>query len=426
MKKHVVSLATLLALATAALAQQQTQVTAPATLKAGDAIAICGDSITEQKLYSVFMEDYLLMCQPQADLKTTQFGWGGERTPGFRDRMKNDALPFQPTVATTFYGMNDAGYGPFKQDLGDTFRDATRAIVKTFKDAGVREIVVGSPGVVDSDTFRKSPEQADVYNKTLAQFGDIAKQVATEEGVHFVDVHGVMLDAMGKAKAKYGKEYIFAGGDGVHPGPNGHLVTAYAFLKALGCNGDIATINVDAATGRTTVNTGHKVLNASKGSVELESTKYPFCFYGDPKSPNATRGIIEFFPFNEDLNRFMLVVKNAPADSVKVTWGEQSKTFSKADLEKGINLAAEFADANPFSEAFAKAEAAIKTQQAFETPATKNLLHNIPQYRELLPGEKETFERLVAATVQRDKDLRQASKAAVVPVRHTIKIEAAQ
>jgi len=39
-------------------------------LKAGDSVAIIGDSITEQKLCSVYMEDNLLMCKPVADLKT--------------------------------------------------------------------------------------------------------------------------------------------------------------------------------------------------------------------------------------------------------------------------------------------------------------------------------------------------------------------
>jgi len=43
----------------------------PAGLRDGDRVAIVGDSITEQKLYSVFIEDYLLMCKPQADLRGT-------------------------------------------------------------------------------------------------------------------------------------------------------------------------------------------------------------------------------------------------------------------------------------------------------------------------------------------------------------------
>ena len=51
-------------------------------LKAGDYVAVIGDSITEQKQYSVFIEAYLTLCKPAADLRQTQFGWGGETAPG--------------------------------------------------------------------------------------------------------------------------------------------------------------------------------------------------------------------------------------------------------------------------------------------------------------------------------------------------------
>ena len=46
-------------------------------LKKGDRLAICGDSITEQKLYSRIMEDYLTMCAPQLKVTVRQFGWSG-------------------------------------------------------------------------------------------------------------------------------------------------------------------------------------------------------------------------------------------------------------------------------------------------------------------------------------------------------------
>ena len=54
-------------------------------LKPGDMVAVCGDSITEQKQYSVYIEDYLLMCQPAANLHAAQFGWGGEKASGLLD-----------------------------------------------------------------------------------------------------------------------------------------------------------------------------------------------------------------------------------------------------------------------------------------------------------------------------------------------------
>jgi hypothetical protein len=70
-------------------------------LKKGDRIAIVGDSITEQKLYSKYMETYLLACVPELELTCVQLGWSGERAPGFAARMENDLLPWKPTVVTT-------------------------------------------------------------------------------------------------------------------------------------------------------------------------------------------------------------------------------------------------------------------------------------------------------------------------------------
>ncbi len=395
-----------------------------ATLQAGDFVAVCGDSITEQKQYSVFIEDYLLMCQPATGLRVMQAGWGGEVAHGFLPRLERDVLALRPTVATTCYGMNDGGYRPFEEARGTLYRNTHKAIVQKLREAGVHLIVIGSPGVVDSDTFHGDPAAATMYNGTLAKLRDIAREVATEEGVAFANVHDTMMDVMIKAKAKYGPGYHVAGGDGVHPSQNGQLVMAYAFLKALGCTGDIGTITLDLAANQAEATDGHKIISCRDGTVEVESERYPFCFYGDPASPGATRGVIEFLPFNEDLNRFRLVVKAADAaKSYRVTWGPTAQGFTGAELAAGINLADKFLD-NPFSEAFQRVEGEIRKQQGYETPLTKVLLHYLPQYKEAAPEETEALDRIAAKAIAHDEALAQASSAAVVPVRHVLKVEA--
>src|SRR5262249_7606071 len=164
----------------------------------------------------------------------------------------------------------------------------------------------------------------------------------------------------------FGAKYHVAGGDGVHPAANGHLVMAYAFLKALGFDGNIGTITVDLGSGKAEGTEGHNVVSASGGEVVVESRRYPFCFYGDNgNDPNSTRPILQFVPFNQDLNRFTLIVKGA-SGPVKVTWGERSKQFEAEQLAKGINLAAEFLD-NPFSIPFASVNKEVQAQQNYET-----------------------------------------------------------
>src|SRR5690606_23198980 len=117
-------------------------------------------------------------------------------------------------------------------------------------------------------------------------------------------------------------------------------------------------------------------------TVRLESTRYPFCFSGDPSKPDATSGVIEFLPFNENLNRLVLEVRNIPAEAtaVAVTWGETTREFTREQAAAGINLAAEFLD-NPFREPFAKVHEAVLRQQRYETPMMKDMLHSIPEWK---------------------------------------------
>src|SRR4051794_3867917 len=125
-------------------------------LRTGDRLAICGDSITEQKMYSRIMEDYLTMCVPELNITVRQYGWSGERAPGFLARMTNDCLRFEPTIATTCYGMNDHEYSTYSDRIGETYRTNSDLILRTFKNWGVR-VILGSAGCVGKvPTWQKS------------------------------------------------------------------------------------------------------------------------------------------------------------------------------------------------------------------------------------------------------------------------------
>ena len=232
-----------------------------------------------------------------------------------------------------------------------------------------------------------------------------------------------MMKVMQDAKAALGKAYPVCGGDGVHPGPNGHLVMAYAFLKAMGLDGNIGTVTVDMA-GAATATPGHRVLSASKGKVELESTRYPFCFTGGEKDPNGTRSILPFLPFNRDLNRFTLVVKNLAAPTADVTWGKTTKTFSKADLEAGVNLADAFID-TPFSEPFSQLDRIVGDKQNRETRAIKGVITNFRGLAADFPGDADVagaIDTLRRKLTERSAKDAAAVRAAVKPVTHTLQI----
>ena len=389
-------------------------------LKKGGRLAIAGDSITQQKLYSNYLETYFLVCAPELDIKVIQLGWSGETAPAFAARMENDLISWKPTVVTTCYGMNDGQYKKYDESIGRTYESNMCRIVSFLKEKGIA-VVVGGPGVVDSYTFTR----ADGYNQTLARLSDIAGNVATRYDCPFADVHHAMLSAMEKAKAAYGMEYHVGGAprDGVHPYPNGQLVMAYAFLKAMQMNGSIGVITIDW-NKQASATEGHKVLSFTNGTVEIESVRYPFCFSGDGKTPENASSILPFVPFQQDLNRLMLVVRSLPAGEYDVKWGQKQQSFSSEQLTSGINLAAEFIE-NPFQSTFHKVMEQVAVKQAFETKMIKGIVANTRLLKQEFKGDDD-FSRLMEALINkmmiRQKEYNDKVSTAVVPLRHTVSI----
>jgi hypothetical protein len=318
--------------------------------------------------------------------------------------------------------MNDGQYRLYEPSIGEEYERAMKEIVARVKEAGA-VAVVGSPGAVDTYSFKRDKLSPKDYNANLAQLRDIAHTIAAEAGMPFANVHDAMVNAMAKAKPVLGEAYDVCGGDGFHPQPNGHIVMAYAFLKGMGLDGEIGRITVDLK-GQSSATEGHSVISSSGGKVELESRRYPFCFEGDETKPASTRSIVPFVPFNEDLNRLTLIVKNLGADRATVAWGALKKSFSREALEKGINLAAEFPE-NPFSEPFRKVDERVARKQAFETPMIKEVITRFRGIQEMLPGDPEVeaaLEKLRSRLAAKDEDLHAQARAAVTPVRHTIEV----
>jgi lysophospholipase L1-like esterase len=383
-------------------------------LKKGDRLAICGDSITEQKMYSRIIETYLTVAVPELDITARQYGWSGETAPGFLARMTNDCLRFKPTIATTCYGMNDHGYRAYSDEIGNRYRDSSTAIVRAFKNAGAR-VVLGSAGCVGKvPTWTRSGDSTvEALNLNLEHLRNIDIELAKLENVAFADVFWPMLTADFAARARYGTNYAIPGKDGVHPAWAGQTIMAYAFLKALGVDGNIGTLTIDLAAKNATGSAGHELVGFKENTAQFKSSRYPFCATGDTNKDDTIRSGMTFVPFNEELNRLTLIVKNASGQNYKVAWGSWSKTYSSAALAKGVNLAADF-PMNPFSDAFAKVDSAVAAKQAYETRQIKDLFHG-PEGRADLEETADLSEKARAP-------LAKGIKAVFMPVTHTITV----
>jgi hypothetical protein len=205
---------------------------------------------------------------------------------------------------------------------------------------------------------------------------------------------------------------------------------AYAFLKALGFDGRLGTFTVDLKRHKMKASKGHDLLSGKDGEYVIKSERYPFCVClpsadakasypacekDDVTRDNSIRSATTLIPFDEELNRFILIGKNGAAKNYKVTWGTETKTFSAQQLEHGINLAREF-PTTPFGEAFAKVDAAVAAKQDYETKQIKQSFRS--------SEAKADMEAVAAKTEAERAPLAAAIKAAFAPVTHTIRISA--
>jgi len=115
-------------------------------------------------------------------------------------------------------------------------------------------------------------------------------QLAEKYDVRFADVFWPMLTEGFVAKnGKYGLDYALSGKDGVHPDWAGHVVMAYAFLKAMGLDGGIGTFTVDLAADRRWFPMATR-WTVHHHTLTITSHRYPFCA---PAPPTA---MIPFVP----------------------------------------------------------------------------------------------------------------------------------
>jgi lysophospholipase L1-like esterase len=347
-----------------------------------DRLAICNDG-TSDPSYSAYIEAYLLICSPARKINVEEFGWSASTAAGFLARIDTDLLPFKPTIVMTNFGMGEVAGKPFDDSSAAAYRKAQTDLVDALKKSGVRTIIVGSPQCVDSFHYHNDPAQADALNKTLGELAAIDKDVAAQEGVIYADVFGATMAAMTKAKSLYGDKYVFDSG---LPGSPCSLVRAYAFLKALGCTGDIGSITVNDLASGSIQASPEQWFSFEHNTITMEGRLYPFwwCRWGNftAEDPN----ILKCFPFDDELNRYILTVKNLACAHAKVTWGNENHDFTSAQLAAGINLPKEFVH-TPFSDLFEITTHSAYDQQRHERNSGKAFMDHPKDLSSIAPWD---------------------------------------
>ncbi|MCX6877080.1 MAG: GDSL-type esterase/lipase family protein [Verrucomicrobia bacterium] len=200
-------------------------------LKNGDKVVMMGDSITEQHLYSTYVEAWALTRFPAWDLRFFNVGIGGDGASGGSERFRRDVLAFAATAMTVNFGMNDCG-GPGSNFNAEQYKNFTTSMQKIADQAKAANIRVAWCTTTPAEVMDEGPSVLP-FILNLEKFSAAVKELAASNGnALFIDQFHPFVAAIDKARAANPKHRI-GGGDVVHPGPPGQTLMAAEILKGM-------------------------------------------------------------------------------------------------------------------------------------------------------------------------------------------------
>lgn len=318
----------------------------PFALKDGDRVVFYGDSITDQRLYTTFTESYAVTRFPTAKFTFIHSGWGGDRVTGggggpIDVRLDRDVIAYKPTVMTVMLGMNDASYRLFDEKIFNVYANGYRHLVEKVQSEvpGIRlTLIVPSP----FDDVTRAPSFEGGYNAVLLRYGEFVKKLAGETGATVADLNTSVVAATKRALELDPKNASQLNPDRVHPGPSGQLLMAAALLKAWNAPARVTDVQL-AIAGNDVKSTAEnaKVLDATIKDGVITWTQLDGAL---PMPINMRDPLIALAVNASDilstLDAETLRVDGLGATNyvLKIDGGEVG-TFSKDQLQKGINLA---------------------------------------------------------------------------------------
>ncbi len=341
------TLLALLLVSTPALAQDY-------FFKDKDVVVMIGDSITEQHLYSNYVEMWVVTRRPGWTLTFRNTGIGGDRSTGGNSRFKRDVLAHQPTAMTVDFGMNDGGYGGFNENTFKTYVGGLQGMAEQAKAAGIR-VAWCTPQPLDG--AEQGPTALTAYNVTLEKFCEGVKATAEKNGGLYVDQFHPYLAVLDKARAAGPKYERITAGDAVHPGPPGQALMAASILKGLSFPKLVAWAVVGGESRNCTVS------DVAEKDGGLSFTRLDGAL---PFFPPEAAAILKWSPILEELNEYGLTVPNLKSGRYEIkVGGTKIGEFASEDLGKGVNLAAAVLAAGPIAEQAKAVKAAVEAKNKF-------------------------------------------------------------
>jgi lysophospholipase L1-like esterase len=334
----------ILALFLSCLAVAAAQTAPDFHIKDGERIVFYGDSITDQRLYTTFVETFILTRFPERKITFVHSGWGGDRVSGggggsADTRIARDIVPYKPNHVTIMLGMNDGRYRPYEQDIYDTYAAGFDALVKQIK-AGVPGVHITAIRPSPYDEVTRAPMTGGSYNQVLVEFGNYLTELAKRENLGVADLNAPVVAMLQRAYRRDAATAERIIPDRVHPGPAGHLIMAGALLKAWKAQPRVTFVEIDAAGGQVKEAARTKLTDLKPGPAlswsQLDQSLPMPVEWDDP----VVKLAVESSDFSDSLNRQNLKITGLSGDYYALLIdGQQIRVWSAKDFNRGVNLA---------------------------------------------------------------------------------------
>ena len=318
-------------------------------LKDGETVVFYGDSITAQRLYTRFVEDFVLTRYPALHIRFVNAGVPGDQVSGgyagtMAQRVERDVRPFRPAAITVMLGMNDGWWGTESPQIDIAFRkgygDLLDALRKTAPDAALTLI---RPSPYDEITHgTEFPGYSRVIDDLANDVSKMAQERRTsgDNKLMLADFHQPLIDALERASRQSPQLAPLIVPDRIHPAEIGHWIMAAQLLSAWHADPVVSSLRLNAASAQTVETQRTTVAQLSKTPSGLQWTQtdealpLPFDFN------NAMIPLLLSISDIAKVDRLMLRVEELEAGRYRLLIdGKAISTFSHEEFASGVNLA---------------------------------------------------------------------------------------
>jgi len=315
----------------------------PFALKDGDRVVFYGDSITAQRLYTRFTEDFVISRYPSMHITFLTAGVSGDTVEGghagdMETRVKRDVAPLHPTVITVMLGMNDGRYTTDYEKNFQAYADGYRRLIAALRQAAPEaRLYLIEPSPYDEIAH---PPAIAGYNTVMMLYGKFVEDLGRQNDIPVIDFNQTTTEALAAATRN---NALMAGSllpDRIHPSPAGHWIMAAALAAGWHIDPVVSLVTLDARAGTVTNAERSTVSDLHAANGELTWTQHD---QADPLPLEMNDTMMQFVVKISDLGsldkEILRVTGLTEPDYTLTIDGQIVGTFSREELDSGLNLA---------------------------------------------------------------------------------------